>query len=178
MALLCYNTYEKEMIMLNQKLVDAINEQINYEIESAHIYLAMAGYVATLGLEGFESWMMVQYEEELAHAKKFINYINERGGRVNIKGFKDPENEFNGILDVFETSLKHEFTVTERINNIMALAHELRDYAAISFLQWFVDEQVEEEDSFGKIIDKIKLVGDRLYILDKDMATRVFVDPT
>lgn len=163
---------------MNQKLVDAINSQINYEIESAHIYLAMAGYVGTLGLEGFENWLMVQYEEELAHAKRFMAYLNERGGRINIKGFEDPKNDFESILDVFETSLKHEYTVTERINNIMALAHDLKDFAAISFLQWFVDEQVEEEDSFGKVIDKIKLVKDAgLYLLDQEMAQRVFVDP-
>ena len=163
---------------MKQKLVDAINTQINYEIESAHIYLAMAAYVATLGLEGFENWLMIQYEEELAHAKKFINYLNERGARVNITGFADPRNDYESLLEVFEVSLKHEYTVTERINNIMAIAYDERDFAAISFLQWFVDEQVEEEDSFGKIIDKIKLVGGKgLYMLDKDMAARVFVDP-
>lgn len=163
---------------MKQKLVDAINEQLNYEIESAHIYLAMAGYVGTLGLDGFENWLMVQYEEELAHAKKFMGYLNERGGRIQIKGFKDPENNFESLLEVFETSLKHEYTVTERINNIMALAHELNDFATISFMQWFIDEQVEEEDSFGKVIDKIKLVKDAgLYLLDQEMAQRVFVDP-
>ena len=166
------------MISLNQKLVDAINAQLNYEIESAHIYLAMAGYVGTLGLDGFENWLQVQYQEELAHAKKFMGYLNERGGRINIKGFKDPENNFDSLLDVFETSLKHEYTVTERINDIMSLAHEVKDFAAISFMQWFVDEQVEEEDSFGKVIDKIKLVKDAgLYLLDQEMAQRVFVDP-
>lgn len=164
--------------MMNQKLVDAINTQINYEIESAHIYLAMAGYVATLGLEGFENWMMIQYEEELAHAKKFMTYLNERGARVDIRGFENPRNDFESLLEVFEVSLKHEYSVTERINNIMGIAHDVKDYAAISFLQWFVDEQVEEEDNFGKIIDKIKLVGGKgLYMLDKDMAARVFVDP-
>ena len=164
---------------MNQKLVDAINEQLNYEIESAHLYLAMAGYVGTLGLDGFENWLMVQYEEELAHAKKFISYINERGGRVKVTGFKDPENNFSSLLEVFEVSLKHEYTVTDRINNLMSIAHEVKDYAAISFLGWYVEEQVEEEDSFGKVIDKIKLVKDAgLYLLDQEMALRVFVDPT
>ena len=163
---------------MNKKLVDAINTQLNYEIESAHIYLAMAGYVATLGLEGFENWLMVQYEEELAHAKKFIGFLNERGARVEIRGFENPRNDFDSLLEVFEVSLKHEYTVTERINNLMSIAHEVKDYASVSFLQWFVDEQVEEEDSFGKMIDKIKLVKDAgLYILDKEVATRVFVDP-
>ncbi len=161
---------------MNQKLVDAINDQLNYEIESAHIYLAMAGYVGTLGLDGFENWLMVQYEEELAHAKKFMAYINERGGRVSIRGFEDPNNDFSSLLEVFEVSLKHEYTVTERINNIMTVAHEVKDYAAISFLGWYVEEQVEEEDNFGKMIDKIKLVKDAgLYILDQEAGQRVFV---
>jgi len=163
---------------MNKKLVDAINTQINYEIESAHIYLAMASYISTLGLEGFESWMMVQYDEELAHAKKFINYLNERGARVEIKGFENPRNDFESLLDVFEVSLQHELSVTDRINNLMSISHDVKDYAAISFLQWFVDEQVEEEDNFGKLIDKIKLVKDAgLYMLDKEVGARVFVDP-
>ncbi len=163
---------------MNKKLVDALNTQINYEIESAHIYLAMASYVATLGLEGFESWMMVQYDEELAHAKKFINYMNERGARVEIKGFENPRNDFESLLDVFEVSLQHERSVTDRINNLMSISHDVKDYAAISFLQWFVDEQVEEEDNFGKLIEKIKLVKDAgLYMLDKEVGARVFVDP-
>ena len=136
----------------------------------------MAGYIATIGLEGFESWMMVQYEEELAHAKKFINYVNDRGGRVQIKGFADPENEFKSLLDVLEISLNHEKEVTRRINNLMRIAYEVNDYAAVSFLQWYIDEQVEEEDNFNKLIDKVKLVKDAgLYQLDKEMLTRVFV---
>ena len=161
---------------MNQKLVDAINSQINYEIESAHIYLAMAGYVNTLGLDGFENWMMVQYEEELAHAKKFMAYLGERGARIDIKGFEDPVNDFKSLLAVFEISLEHEHSVTARINNIMKMAYEVNDYAVISFMQWYVDEQVEEEDNFGKMIDKIKLVKDAgLYMLDKEAGLRVFV---
>ncbi len=164
------------MIILNQKLLDAINVQVNYEIESAHIYLAMAGYVATLGLDGFENWLMVQYEEELAHAKKFIAYLNSRGARVNITGFADPKNDFKSLLEVLETSLAHELTVTARINNLMKISHEVNDYAAVSFLQWYVDEQVEEEENFSKLIEKVKLVKDAgLYMLDKEVATRVFV---
>ncbi len=161
---------------MDTKLEKAINDQLNFEFESAHVYLAMAGYVATLGLEGFESWMMAQYDEELAHAKKFIAYINERGGRVHIEGFKTPQNDFDSLLDVFEISLGHEKLVTAKINDIMKLAHKEEDYAAISFLQWYVTEQVEEEDNFGKLIDKIKLVKDAgLYMLDKEVALRLFL---
>lgn len=163
---------------MNKKLEAAINEQINFEIESAHIYLAMQSYVAELGLAGFENWLDVQYQEELAHAKKFMKYINERGGRVLIKGFEDPRNDYSSLLEVFEVALNHEFEVTRRIHNIMGLAHEERDYATISFMQWFVDEQVEEEDNFSTLIDQIKLVKDAgLFMLDKELAARVFVDP-
>ncbi len=161
---------------MNKRLEDAINDQLNFEFESAHVYLAMAGYVATLGLEGFESWMYVQYEEEISHARKFVDYINERGGRVRIKGFETPRNDFDSLLEVLEVSLGHEKLVTSKINNLMKIAYEVQDYAAISFLQWYVTEQVEEEDNFTKLIDKVKLVKDAgLYQLDKEVGTRVFV---
>ncbi len=161
---------------MDKRLEAAINEQLNFEFESAHVYLAMAGYVATLGLEGFESWMYVQYEEEISHARKFVDYINERGGRVRIKGFETPRNDFDSLLEVLEVSLGHEKLVTSKINNLMKIAYEVQDYAAISFLQWYVNEQVEEEDNFNKLIDKVKLVKDAgLYPLDKEVGTRVFV---
>ncbi len=163
---------------MNQKLLDAINEQINFEIESAHIYLAMEAYVAELGLPGFENWLEVQYQEELAHARKFMNYVNERGGRVVIKGFENPRVEYSSLLEVLEVALDHEKEVTRRIHNIMGLAHDLREYPTISLMQWFVDEQVEEEDNFSTLIDQVKLVKDAgLFMLDKEMASRVFVDP-
>ena len=163
---------------MNKKLEAAINEQLNFEIESAHVYLAMQGYVAELGLAGFENWLAVQYQEELAHSQKFMKFISERNGRINITGFETPRNEYTSILEVFEVALEHEYEVTRRINEIMTLAHAVKDYATISFMQWFIDEQVEEEDNFGTVIDKIKLVKDAgLYLLDQEMATRVFVDP-
>ena len=164
---------------MNKRLEDAINEQLNFEIESGHVYLAMQGYIGTLGLPGFENWLAVQYEEELAHAKKFMKYINERGGRVIIKGFEDPRTDYSSVLEVFEVALEHEFEVTRRINDIMKMAHEENDYATISFMGWYVDEQVEEEDNFSTLIDQIKLVKDAgLFMLDKELAARVFVDPT
>jgi ferritin len=163
---------------MDNKLVQAINTQLNYEFESAHVYLAMQAYVAELGLEGFENWLGVQYEEEVFHARKFINYLNERGERVEITGFETPRKDFDSLLEVFEVALEHEKGVTARINNLMKIAHEIGDYAAISFLQWYVDEQVEEEDSFNKMIDKIKLVeGGGLYMLDRELLTRSFTPP-
>ncbi len=163
---------------MHEKLVNAINDQLNYEFESAHVYLAMQAYVQTLGLEGFENWLGVQYEEEIFHARKMLAYLSERGERVVIRGFETPKQDFESLLEVFETALEHEKGVTARINNLMAIAHEVNDYAAVSFLQWYVDEQVEEEDSFQKIIDKIKLVKDAgLYMLDAKLATRTFIPP-
>jgi ferritin len=163
---------------MDKKLVQAINTQLNYEFESAHVYLAMQAYVAELGLEGFENWLGVQYEEEVFHARKFINYLNERGERVEITGFETPRKDFDSLLEVFEVALEHEKGVTARINNLMKIAHEVGDYAAISFLQWYVDEQVEEQSSFTKAIEQIKLVKDAgLYMLDKEFGARVFVDP-
>ena len=161
---------------MNKKLVDAINTQINYEILSAHVYLAMQSYISTLGLDGFENWFGIQFEEELAHARKFIKYLNNRGARVEIRGFEDPRNDFSSLLEVLEVSLAHEQGVTSRINNIMSIAHEVKDYACVSFLQWYLDEQVEEEDNFRNLIEKVKLVKDAgLYILDKELLARVFV---
>ncbi len=164
--------------MLSKKLLDAINEQMNYEIYSAHIYLGMAGYCADLGLSGFENWFLVQYEEELFHAKKFYGYINEKGSRVTVKGFEDPDNEYGSLLEVFETALSHEQKVTARIYNLMDIATDEREHATKSFLQWFIDEQVEEESTVTDLINKIKLVKDSgLYLLDQELAKRVFTPP-
>ncbi len=164
--------------MLSKKLLDAINDQMNFEIYSAHIYLGMAGYCADLGLSGFENWFLVQYEEELFHAKKFYGYINEMGSRVSVKGFEDPVNEYGSLLEAFETALEHEQKVTARIYNLMDIATEDKEHATKSFLQWFVDEQVEEESNVTDLINKIKLVKDAgLYILDQELAKRVFTPP-
>jgi ferritin len=163
---------------MNKKLEEAIITQLNFEIESAFVYLAMKNYLENLSLDGFVNWFDVQFQEEMAHAQKFMNFVNDRGGRVEIRGFETPRNEFDSVLDALETSLKHEKEVTRRIHELMKMAIELQDFAAVSLLQWYVDEQVEEEDNFTKLIEKVKLVKDvGLYMLDKELATRVFVDP-
>lgn len=161
---------------MDKKFVEAINVQLNFEIESAHVYLAMQNYFAAKSLKGFENWFAIQYQEELAHSQKFMNYLNDRGERVDIRGFEAPRNEFESILDVLKTSLNHEKEVTRRINNLMKMANELNDYASVSFLQWYVDEQVEEEANFQELIDKVEFLGNvGIYMLDKELATRVFV---
>jgi ferritin len=162
--------------MLDKKLQEAINTQINFEIESAFIYYAMKNYFARKSLAGFENWFEIQYQEEMAHAQKFIDYINDRGGKVDIRNFPAPRNDFDSVLEIFEVSLKHEKEVTKRIYNLMSMSRDLNDHASASLLQWYVDEQVEEEQNFSQLIDKIKLVKDvGLYMLDKELAARVFV---
>lgn len=161
---------------MNKKLEDAIVTQLNFEIESAFVYMAMKNYLETLALDGFVHWFDIQFQEEMAHAQKFMNYLNERGNRVEIRGFETPKNDFNSVLEVLETSLNHEKEVTRRIHNLMKLAMEDNDYPTMSLLNWYVDEQVEEEKNFTNLIDKVKLVKDAgLYMLDKELLTRVFV---
>lgn len=161
--------------MLSQKLLDALNEQFNYELESANIYLAMAGYTETLGLGGFTNWFMAQYEEELFHAKKMMKFINDKNGRIEVKATAAPKNNFSSLLEAFEETLKHEEEVTKRFYNIMDIALEEKEHATKSFLQWFIDEQVEEEATVGDMINKIKLVKDSgLYLLDQEAAKRSF----
>lgn len=161
---------------MNKKLETAINTQINFEIESAFIYLAMKNYLASLSLDGFVNWFDVQFQEEMAHAQKFMDFINSRGGRVEITNWDSPKNDYKSILEVLETSLAHEKKVTARIHNIMEMAEQEKDYASVTLLHWYIDEQVEEEDNFSRLIEQVKLVKDAgLYMLDKELATRVFV---
>lgn len=166
--------------MVSEKLFKELNDQLNFEYESANVYLAMAAYCASIDLDGFENFFLTQTEEERFHASKFYNYINEVGGRVTISGYADPQNEYSSLLDVFEVALKHEKVVTERIYKLMDVAQDEREYATISFLKWFIDEQVEELNMFNKLIQKIKRVGDNtnaLMTLDSELAQRVFTPP-
>ena len=164
---------------MNKRLTDEINKQIGLEFYSAHFYLSMAAYAAANDLPGFESWFKTQDQEERFHAMKFFNYLNQRDEKVVMTGFENPPTEFNSVLDAFEKGLEHEKTVTARINLLMSIAHEEKDYAAVNFLNWYVDEQVEEEESFSNMIGKIKLVGDGmgLYELDKEAGARTFTPP-
>ncbi len=165
---------------MNKKLVDEINKQITYEFYSSFLYLSMAAYASENDLPGFESWYTVQAQEENFHAMKFFNYLHSRDEKAIITGFENPPVDFKSLLDTFEVSLEHEKFVTERINLLMSIAHEVKDYAAISFLNWYVDEQVEEEESFNTMIGQIKLVnneGQGLYHLDKEAGVRVFTPP-
>lgn len=166
--------------MINKKLEDQINYQINRELYSEYLYLAMAAYLEDLGLAGMAHFMEVQAQEEHFHAMKFFHYVNERGGRVVLDTIEQPPVEFDSPLAVFEESLKHEELVTSLINKLMDVAIEVNDHAAKSFLNWYVDEQVEEEDSFNTIINQLKLIdgkGNGMLMLDKELSARVFTPP-
>lgn len=167
--------------MLKEKMLKALNEQINAEQYSALLYLSMSAWFSDKGLPGFANWMYVQYQEEMTHANKFFNYVVERDGRVLLKAIEQMPTEWESIIDVFEKTLEHEQKVTGLINNLVDIAIEEKDHAAQSFLKWFVDEQVEEEANVKEILDTLKLIdgqGNGIFMLDREMRQRVFVDST
>jgi len=167
--------------MLKQRVLEAINDQINAEYYSAYLYLAMSAYFYDKGLPGFANWMYIQYQEELTHGNKFFNYVNERGGKVVVKAIDQVQTDFGGIIEVFEKTLEHEQYVTDRINKLMDIAIQESDHATQSFLKWFVDEQVEEEANVTEILDTLKLIngqGNGIFLLDREMRQRTFVDAT
>lgn len=166
--------------MISEKLQDAINDQITFEIASGMVYKAMAAYFESEDLPGFASWMETQFEEELFHSNKLAEYVNDAGGRVKYLAIDAPANDYDSPLHAFEASLKHEQLVTSRINNLMSIAKEENDFAAQICLQWFVTEQVEEEASFGQIIAELKRIegdGRGLIMLDRELGQRTFTPP-
>lgn len=168
--------------MLNPKIQDAINEQINAELYSAYLYLSMSLHFEAEGLSGIANWFKVQFQEEQAHAEIFMNYINQRGGRVVLKPIAEvPVSAWSTPVDVFTATLEHERKVTGLINNLYALAEAEHDYATRDRLTWFVTEQVEEEDNAQQLIDKFKMVGTDgmgLYMLDTELAGRTYAAPS
>lgn len=161
--------------MISEKMVKALNEQINAELYSAYIYSAMQAYFHSINLDGFAHWMKVQAGEEKIHADKFYDFINERNGRVELAAIEKPQKEWKNALDAFETAYKHEQYITGRINKLMEMARAENDYATESFLKWFVDEQVEEEAGALKVVETLKMIKDSsggLVMLDHQMAKR------
>jgi ferritin len=166
--------------MLKKKLEKAINDQINAEIYSAYLYAAMASYFEAASLPGFAHWMQVQVKEELSHAEKFYNFVNERGGRVTLAAIEKPPANWKTPLAVFQHTYQHEQEVSRRIDRLMDLAIKENDHMAKELLQWFVAEQVEEESSADKIVQDLKRVGDNghgLLMIDRELAARVYVPP-
>ncbi len=164
--------------MLSEKLLKELNEQVKYELYSANYYLAMAAYCAAQGLNGFVNFFVVQAEEERFHAMKFFNFIIGMGARARILQLDEPKNEYNSLEEVFTLALNHEKFVTGRIYTLMDLAQEEKEHATISFLKWFIDEQVEEEASMSDLLHKVKMLGPQgLYLLDSELAQRTFTPP-
>lgn len=163
------------------KVQDVLNKQVNAEFWSAYMYLSMAAWFEEKGLKGFANWMRVQFQEETAHALKFFSYITERQGRALLEPIAGVPTEWSSVLEVMEDTYAHELKVTELIYNCLEVAEKDKDRATMSMLQWYVDEQMEEEANVDAIINQLKLIGDNgqaIYLLDKELATRVFVDPT
>lgn len=160
---------------ISQKLIDAINTQINKELYSSYLYLSMAAYFENKNFSGFAHWMFLQSKEENDHAMKFFKYLCERGVKVELKAIDAPKTEWKSPLEVFEEVFAHEQKVSEMIINLLELAKKEVDYATEIFLQWFIKEQVEEEANASVIVDKLKLIGDNingLFMLDKELGTR------
>ena len=161
--------------MLNKNIEDLMNAQIANELDAAHKYLSMSAYLESINMPGFAGWMRLQAGEEVEHAMKFYSQIIERGGRVRLGALPQPPIEFESPLQVAELALAHEQKVTAQIHAIYDLAVQDKDYASQTFLNWFVDEQVEEEVNATMLIDKLKMVGDfsaGLYMLDKELGER------
>jgi ferritin len=167
--------------MFTPQLQDALNEQINAEMWSAYLYLSMAMHFEAEGRSGIANWFNVQFREELAHAEIFRNYVNSRGGRVILKAIDAVPTSWASPLEAFKETLAHEQKVTSLINNLYALAESDKDYATRGRLDWFISEQVEEEDNARKLIDRLNLIGDNglaLYTLDQELSARTYVAPS
>ena len=167
--------------MLSKTIEDAINAQVNADLWSAYLYLSMAHNFEADGKSGIANWFKVQFKEEQAHAEIFMNYINQRGGRVWLKPIDAVETEWATPLDAFKATLEHERKVTAMINNLYALAEAEHDYATREMRNWFISEQVEEEESAQQLIDKFTLIGNDgigIYMLDQELAARVYNVPS
>ncbi len=161
--------------MLSKKLQDALNEQIKSELYSAYVYLSMSAHLAASHLPGCARWMRLQSQEEMSHAMKIFDFVNERGGRVVLKALEQPPAQYKSPLDVFQQALKHEQKVTGMINRLYELAGKENDYPTQVMLQWFISEQVEEENAAGAIVDQLKMIGSQptaLFMLDRQLGAR------
>ncbi len=162
--------------MLSQKMETSLNQQVNAELYSSYLYLSMSAYFSEINLNGAAHWMRLQAQEELTHALKIYDYINERGGRPVLEGIEAPPKSWGSPTEVFENVLSHEQKVTSLINDLVDLAISEKDHATNNFLQWFVAEQVEEEASANDVLQKVKMTGNQgggLFMLDQELGKRV-----
>ena len=166
--------------MISEKLEKAFNEQINAEFYSEYFYLSMLAYFEQQNLQGFKNWMNVQMQEERAHAFGLFHYLHERGGKVKLEQIDKPRIDWNNTLEIMEEVLKHEKLVTSKINYLVDVAEEVKDRAAVSFLDWYIKEQVEEECNVEKLLKTLRSIcNDKLclYMFDKELAQRQFQAP-
>lgn len=167
--------------MLKEEVANALIIQLNKEFQSAYIYLGMSAFASKSGLSGCANWFLIQYQEELAHAMKLFKYLEDQQVSITLPEIKKVAVEFKSILDTFKKALAHEITMSSNLNELSDLSMKAKDHATYNMLQWYVTEQVEEEATLNTIIDKMKLIGDNgygLYVIDQELATRIFVDPT
>ncbi len=166
--------------MISNKMQEALNDQITAEFYSAHLYLSMSAFLESIDLPGFAHWMRIQYQEEVSHGMKMFDYVIERDGRAVVMAIKAPQSKWDDVLSVSEAVLEHEHKVTGLINNLMDVALSEKDHAASIFLQWFVNEQVEEEATAKGIVQQLKMLGDSragLFQVDRELSQRVFTPP-
>ncbi|MRN55133.1 ferritin [Paenibacillus monticola] len=165
---------------MKDELVKTLNDQMNFEFYSAHVYLAMAAYCSGESLDGFANFFLVQAEEERFHAMKIFKFLNDRDNRATLAALPEPKNEYSSMLDAFETAFAHEQQNTGKFYHLADLALDAREHATIYFLKWFIDEQVEEEALFSNIIHKLKRIekdSNAFYMLDAEFAARSFTPP-
>lgn len=163
--------------MVSKELETAINKQINAELWSAYLYLSMSTWCAHEGLPGFANWFKVQFQEEQDHALKFMNYLIAKGNRVELAPIEKVETSWDSVLKTFQDTLDHKRVVTSLINNLVSIARKENDFATENMLQWFVNEQVEEEETAQGMIDSLKLIGNNgfgVYTMDKELAQRSY----
>jgi ferritin len=166
---------------INKKVEEVLNKQVNAEFWSAYLYLSMSAWCENKGLKGFANWMRVQFQEETTHALKIYDFVLNRSGEIRLEPIAVVDKTWKNLLNMFEETYKHECIVTDLIGNCYEVAEAEKDHATASMLKWFIDEQTEEERNVVEIIDQIKLMGENgegIYHLDKELATRIFVDPT
>jgi len=166
---------------INANVQEVLNKQINAEFWSAYMYLSMSVWFEGKGLKGFANWMRVQFQEETTHALKFLDFVTERQGVVKLEPIQQVPTEWSGILNVMEVVYEHELIVTDLIYQCQETAEKEKDRATAGMMQWFIDEQIEEEANVNAIISQLKLIGENgqaIYLLDKELGTRVFIDPT
>ncbi len=160
---------------ISKQLSEKVNDQINRELESAYLYLSMAAYLEGKSFNGMAKWMYKQFDEEYYHAKKFMHFLAERGGKVTLTNVKQLKTEFKSPKECFELGLKHENLITEYLKKLMLAFREAKDLVSEDFLLWYLDEQIEEEGKFTDILDKFNIIGNDgagLLMLDKELGSR------